>query len=130
MTSYLRGIVTVTSLCVTSPVSPSFSLQKRTEETLRVQSAQKFSSERTNYAHVYLMYLEAGLKYALGRVRRKVDVTVKKNLCHSWQKLAVIVYTAILLFISMLSSFRLQGFFCFNRSHKRSLLLQIMEHSP
>ena len=77
MTSYLRGIVTVTLLCLTSPVSPSFSLQKQTEETLRVQSAQKFSSERTNYTHVYLMYLEAGLKYALGRVRIKVDVTVK-----------------------------------------------------
>lgn len=60
---------------LTSPVSPSFSLEAT---RMRLESSQHKILIRELMRHVYLMYLEAGLKYALGRVRRKADVTVKK----------------------------------------------------
>ena len=78
MTSYLRGTVKVTLLRFTLPVSPSFSLQKQTENTLLESSQHKNSLQRELITpHVNLMYLEVGLKNAFWGAGIKVDTVVR-----------------------------------------------------
>lgn len=76
MTSYLRGTTKVTLLCFRWSISPSFLLQKQTENALLecIWHKRHLQWELVIY-HGYLINLEVGLNNAFWGVGIKVDVT-------------------------------------------------------
>lgn len=119
MTSYLRGIVTVSLLCFRLSISPSFALQKQTENTLleSIKHKNHLQKDLITY-YVYIIYLEVlgnGHKIKVDVVVRNVYDRVGRNLLSLFTLLFAFIWLEVILLVL--------------RSLKRSFLLQTMEHN-